>query len=324
MWHVVVESVWAEFVVPGQHRPVPLLDATPLQLWLYVKPEEKEKEKVKEKGERPTRKLLSEFYGSSQEESKEEDQEPEVGLHVLALASQLVSLQLDHYQVTCSCFYLFLLLFQLLFLLRLAETLGELGAFMSADSARIVTQPQGLVVGAVLPQVEFANFSPVLISLFIQDNITILQVDLSLILDVKKEKDETDLDETMEEVSEAREEVKDMEEALEAGLQLNEPSEVDQPSPGLLVPCIGPNPLSYATESSPEVKLLEKAVVEPAGLGAESHDAPPALLSNGLPPPKIALRPTLSSNGLPPELASALDRMQTSHGLSPVQVSLEN
>jgi len=135
VWHCAVSSVWAEFTVPcSPNRPIPLLDATPLSAWVYAKPEKGAQPKVDK--DRPSRKLLTQFYGS-QEKSQEE-----VGIHVLALASQLVSLQLDHYQ--------------LVFLLRLAESLSEMGAFLSSDSVRIVDPmvPPGMVIGAVLPQLD--------------------------------------------------------------------------------------------------------------------------------------------------------------------------
>ena len=109
-----------------------------MQAWIYLKPEGKEQVKKEKKGEeRPARRILAEFYGSKEEE--EVVGEDSVGVHVLALAPQPVSLQLDHYQ--------------LLFLLRVAEALGELGAFLASDSARIVAKPTGMVLGAVLPQV---------------------------------------------------------------------------------------------------------------------------------------------------------------------------
>merc|ERR1712142_791408 len=92
--------------------------------------------------ERPTRKLLTDFYGS------QEKSQGEVGVHVLALASQLVSLQLDHHQ--------------LLFLLRLAESLSEMGAFLSSDSVNILQPmvPPGMVIGAVLPQLDLSVILP--------------------------------------------------------------------------------------------------------------------------------------------------------------------
>ena len=135
VWHCVVSSVWAEFATASSvSRPIPLLDATPISAWIYAKPD-----KPKER-ERPNKKLLTEFYGANQQE--------EIGIHILALASQLVSLQLDHYQ--------------LLFLLRLAESLSEMGAFLSSDSVRIMSPviPSGMVIGAVLPQLDVSVILP--------------------------------------------------------------------------------------------------------------------------------------------------------------------
>ena len=141
VWHCAVASVWAEFSLPPpHHRPVPLLDATPLVLWVWARPEEKQQQPRGEKTERATRRLLSEFYGEPAKEN--------VGLHLLAVSSQLVSVQLDHHQ--------------LLFLLRLLETLSEMGAFLSSDSARISAPatPAGMVIGAVLPQLDVSIILP--------------------------------------------------------------------------------------------------------------------------------------------------------------------
>lgn len=134
VWHVAVASVWAEFTIP-QSRPVPLLDATPLSAWIYVKPEPKP-----EARERPNKKLLSQFYG--------EKKEDEVGVYMLVVCSQLVSVQLDHHQ--------------LLFLLRLVDSLGEMGAFLSRDSVRISAPgtPPGMVIGAVVPQLDVSVILP--------------------------------------------------------------------------------------------------------------------------------------------------------------------
>ena len=85
---VSVASVWAEFDIPNS-RHVPLLDATPVSLWIYAKPDLKPG--TSEKSDRPNRKLLSQFYG----ESKKDD----VGLYLLAVCNQLVSVQLDHHQL---------------------------------------------------------------------------------------------------------------------------------------------------------------------------------------------------------------------------------
>ena len=140
VWHCAVASVWAEFEIHNS-RSVTLLDATPVMLWLYLKPEPPQSP-IKGKGERPNRKLLSEFYGEP------EPVKDHIGVHLLAATSQLVSAQLDHDQ--------------LLFLLRLVESIGELGAFMASDSRRIAApdSPPGMVVGGVLPQLDVSLILP--------------------------------------------------------------------------------------------------------------------------------------------------------------------
>ena len=38
MWYCLVDSLWAEFEMPGApQRPVPLIDAVPLAAWVYTK-----------------------------------------------------------------------------------------------------------------------------------------------------------------------------------------------------------------------------------------------------------------------------------------------
>ena len=131
VWHCSIASVWAEFNIPAlSSAPVPLLDATPLVVWLYVTPPEQKH--VKES--RPNKKLLSEFYGETKKEF--------IGLHLLVFSNQLISVQLDHHQ--------------LLFLLRLVETLSEMGAFLSSDSQRISAPNPvpGMVIGAMIPQLD--------------------------------------------------------------------------------------------------------------------------------------------------------------------------
>ena len=138
VWHCAVASVWAEFEIPNL-RSVTLLDATPVMLWVYAKPEQIQTNVTKQ-GDRPNRKLLSEFYGEPIKDN--------IGLHLLLSTSQLVSVQLDHHQ--------------LLFLLRLVESLAELGAFISSDSLRITAPdpPPGMVMGGVLPQLDISLILP--------------------------------------------------------------------------------------------------------------------------------------------------------------------
>ena len=308
MWHVAVDSVWAEFVAPGcPHRPVPLLDAAPLQCWIYAKPEEVAKPGQQEKKpevERPSRKLLAEYYGTSNEE--EEAAAPAVSLHVLALSSQLVSLQLDHHQ--------------LLFLLRLAESLGELGAFLAADSARIEARPAGMVLGAVLPQVS-CQFSGFL-------TYPLPQVDLSIILPVSASPGQEGEDSEGDSVLDTT-----MEELLQDPLLPEQPLLTSSPSLGLgqgenlshpLASEVASHPLASGVASHP---LASKVASHPLASEVASHPLASGVATNplaravashplspidavssegteGVPPPSLPPlpgRPSLLSNGLPPQ-----------------------
>lgn len=64
-------------------------------------------------------------------------------LHIIAHVSNLVSVQIDHYQY--------------LFLLRLAEEITELSTFLAVDSKRILQErdeSKSIIIGCVVPQVE--------------------------------------------------------------------------------------------------------------------------------------------------------------------------
>lgn len=70
-------------------------------------------------------------------------------LHVIAHFGNLVSIQLDHYQ--------------LLFLLRLAEEVNELTTFLTMDTKRIMQEKnpnQSMIIGCVIPQVEVTLVMP--------------------------------------------------------------------------------------------------------------------------------------------------------------------
>jgi len=274
VWHCAVDSVWAEFHLPGLHRPLPLLDAAPLQAWIYLKPEGKRQVNKDIKGEmRPARKILTEFYGSK------DNEDDNVGVHVLALAPQLVSLQLDHYQ--------------LLFLLRVAEALGELGAFLASDSSRIVDKPSGLVLGAVLPQVDLSVILPA----ETQAGETVSEAEVSL------------LDKTVEE-----EPVVDPLVGARLVEAPSHPLACDTSHPLQSSPVHKSSPLeggSVAPLSSPQPPSSSQPGAQPPA----SEPAQPEQVPRPQPPPKLTLCPTMSSNGLTPELASALDRLQPS--LSP-------
>lgn len=70
-------------------------------------------------------------------------------IHVIAHVSNLVSLQIDHYQY--------------LFLLRLAEEITELTTFLTIDSKRILhsqNENKSIIIGCVVPQVEVTLVMP--------------------------------------------------------------------------------------------------------------------------------------------------------------------
>lgn len=70
-------------------------------------------------------------------------------LHIIAHVSNLVSIQIDHYQY--------------LFLLRLAEEMTELTTFLTVDSKRILKEKdetKSIVIGCVIPQVEVTLVMP--------------------------------------------------------------------------------------------------------------------------------------------------------------------
>lgn len=70
-------------------------------------------------------------------------------LHIIAHVSNLVSLQIDHYQY--------------LFVLRLAEEITELTTFLTIDSKRILhnhNESKSIIIGCVVPQVEVTLVMP--------------------------------------------------------------------------------------------------------------------------------------------------------------------
>lgn len=82
-------------------------------------------------------------------DSAADDASTMADLHVIAHVSNLVSVQIDHYQY--------------LFLLRLAEELTELATFLSLDSKRILRAANvenSIIVGCVIPQVEVSLVMP--------------------------------------------------------------------------------------------------------------------------------------------------------------------
>lgn len=123
VWCCHLEPVWGDFLgarAVGQSRPVPFLDAFPVTLWVHMK--------VKSNPEVETPATAD--------------------IHGLAYISNLVSVQINHYQY--------------LFLLRLAEVVSEMATFLAVDSNKILKVESGgsLVIGALIPQVEVTFVMP--------------------------------------------------------------------------------------------------------------------------------------------------------------------
>lgn len=115
--------MWGDFFgarAVGQNRPVPFLDAFPLTLWCH----------------------FTASSPSTAEKSLGAD------IHGLAYISNLVSVQINHYQY--------------LFLLRLSEILSEMATYLAVDSNKILKIESGgsLIIGALIPQVEVTFVMP--------------------------------------------------------------------------------------------------------------------------------------------------------------------
>jgi hypothetical protein len=102
VWCCNLEPVWGDFFgarAVGSNRPVSFLDAFPLTLWIHLSP------------------------------SKGENAPGAADIHVLAYISNMISVQINHYQY--------------LYLLRLSEMISELATYMSVDSNKILKVDSG-------------------------------------------------------------------------------------------------------------------------------------------------------------------------------------
>ncbi|XP_011698292.1 PREDICTED: UHRF1-binding protein 1 isoform X3 [Wasmannia auropunctata] len=123
VWCCNLEPVWGDFFgarAVGQNRPVPFLDAFPLTLWCH---------------------FTADPLSAAERHSPAD-------IHGLAYISNLVSVQINHYQY--------------LFLLRLSEILSEMATYLAVDSNKILNVENGgsLIVGALIPQVEVTFVMP--------------------------------------------------------------------------------------------------------------------------------------------------------------------
>lgn len=127
VWCINLDPVWGDFFGArsvGSNRAIPFLDAVPVTVWVHMNLEDKVPP------------------AANQHQPKTAD------IHALAYISNLVSVQLNHYQY--------------LFLLRMAEDISELATFLAVDSNRILKQEtsKSIAVGALVPQVEITFVMP--------------------------------------------------------------------------------------------------------------------------------------------------------------------
>lgn len=131
IWCIKLDPIWVEFFGArsiGATRSIPFVDAVPLTLWVHGKGKEDEE---------------ADPFSPATNNNKTAD------LHVIGHVSNLISVQIDHYQF--------------LFLLRLSEQLTELATFLTLDRNRILKEKAtetSMIVGCVIPQVEVTLVMP--------------------------------------------------------------------------------------------------------------------------------------------------------------------
>lgn len=151
-WCVQLDPVWGEFYgtrAVGSNRATSFFDALPITLWVYMKPETAVLDTPVKSDSQASNLTLGGSCKSSSSSTNKNSVEPGTAdIHLLVQVSNLMSVQINHYQ--------------LLFLLRLAEEGAEVATFLTMDTTRILDQKAGgsLVVGAVLPQVEVTLVMP--------------------------------------------------------------------------------------------------------------------------------------------------------------------
>lgn len=100
VWSIHLDPVWGDFTgSSGSSKAVPFLDALPITVWVHTSLDPNSTIKMTENGPKNAE------------------------IHALAHVSNLISFQIDHYQ--------------LLFLLRLAEKVSELTTYITLDSKRV-------------------------------------------------------------------------------------------------------------------------------------------------------------------------------------------
>ncbi|XP_016995913.2 bridge-like lipid transfer protein family member 3B isoform X3 [Drosophila takahashii] len=170
VWCIKLDPVWVDFLGArslGPNKSIPFVDAVPITLWLHSGSAQAQLDVGKSGGggmesmglaplptlpplSQPINPFLSDEdvrLGGSPPAEAAPDRTADV--HAIAHISNLVSLQIDHYQ--------------LLFLLRLAEELNEMSTFLNLDAERILqkqNEQKSIIFGCVVPQIEVTLVMP--------------------------------------------------------------------------------------------------------------------------------------------------------------------
>ena len=165
VWHVSLDPLWADFhgTPATDSRPIPLVDAFPFTMWLYKQPEESSV--LPNQNSKSNSSDNNELFAKVN--VRKDESEPSVAcgknktascaetnsikmakMHLLAQINSLVSLQLNH--------------FQLLFLMRLLESIGEITTFLTQDVSHILEEEDesSMALGLVAPQVDISLLMP--------------------------------------------------------------------------------------------------------------------------------------------------------------------
>ncbi|KAH1019151.1 hypothetical protein HUJ04_009015 [Dendroctonus ponderosae] len=144
VWCILLDPVYGDFLGAQSdiNKPIPFLDAVPITIWLHAAfdPNSTIGDKCDKSCTAGTFTVPSLGYRL----------QPALfpDIHALAHISNLVSVQLNHYQY--------------LFLLRLADQATELVTFLNIDSDNILKteNTSSMVIGAILPQLEVTFVMP--------------------------------------------------------------------------------------------------------------------------------------------------------------------
>ncbi|XP_037710154.1 UHRF1-binding protein 1-like isoform X5 [Drosophila subpulchrella] len=175
VWCIKLDPVWVDFLGArslGPNKSIPFVDAVPITLWLHSGSAQAQLDVGKSGGKaasmesmglaplptlpplQPCNPFLSDedvrlagVAAGASPPAPAPDRTADI--HAIAHISNLVSLQIDHYQ--------------LLFLLRLAEELNEMSTFLNLDAERILqkqNEQKSIIFGCVVPQIEVTLVMP--------------------------------------------------------------------------------------------------------------------------------------------------------------------